>query len=120
MEAMLYASASGALVLVPACFEPSRELIATHGRLHACGRIDLADLRHTALWARIHDDFDRNSFALLSQQDAGRLFGGEAIWGFSDRRRAPREVPMSFVQVRKRVLHWLPAAKRRSKALVES
>lgn len=106
MDAMLYSSARGALVLVPACFEPSMELEELHGRLHLCCRLDLADAPTSVLGRRILADFDRCSYALLSPQDATRLFGSRALWGSSDRRCNPREVRLSGEQVRKRVSLW--------------
>jgi hypothetical protein len=103
MDAVLYSSARGTLVLVPACFEPSMELEELHGRLHLCCRLDLANKPASALCRRLFADFDRCSYALVSQHDATRLLGSRALWGSSDRRCSPREVRLSGEQVRKRV-----------------
>ena len=106
MEAVLYAAANGVLVLVPACFQPSQELEHAHGRFQACGRLVVEDTHGTALWRRILSDFDGHGYALLEPAEADRLFGSEAFWGFSDRRRAPREVQMSYAQLRQRIIRW--------------
>ena len=112
MEAMLYSSIGGALVLVPACFEPSMELQEAHGRLQRCGRVDLTQSSGTPLGQRLIADFDRRSYAVLSPKDARRLFGSQAFWTSSDRRFSPREVRLSGQQVRKRVSLWKRLAKK--------
>jgi hypothetical protein len=103
MDAMLYSSAGGALVLVPACFEPSMELQTALGPLHLCCRVDVGPLARSALGRRIAADFDRCTYAMLSSRDATRLFGSQALWGSSDRRLTPREVLLSGQQVRQRM-----------------
>jgi hypothetical protein len=103
MDAMLYSSAQGALVLVPACFEPSMELQMAHGRLLLCCRVELAALAGSALGRRVAADFDQCTYAMLSPRDARRLFGSQALWGSSDRRLTPREVLLSGQQVRQRM-----------------
>jgi hypothetical protein len=107
MEAILYAATTGVLVLVPNCFKPPRELEQAHGRFRVCGRISVENVE-TPLWRRILSDFDGGGFALLGPRDADRLFGAEALWGFSDRRGAPREMKLSIAQVRQRMIRWTP------------
>ena len=106
MEAVLYAAANGVLVVVPGCFRPSQELVQAHGQFQACGRILVEDTPGTALWRRILAGFDARGYALLEPAEADRLFGSGAFWGFSDRRRAPREVQMSYAQLRQRIIRW--------------
>jgi hypothetical protein len=106
MEAVLYAAANGVLVLVPACFRPCQALEQAHGHLQACGRTVVGDAPGTPLWRRILSDFDRCGYALIGTADADQLFGSEAFWGFSDRRRTPREVQMSYAQLRQRMVQW--------------
>lgn len=107
MEAVLYASTNGALVLVPNCFKPPQDLEQVHGRFRVCGRISVEEI-DTPLWRRILSDFDGCGYALLGPGDADRLFGAQALWGFSDRRGAPREVKLSYAQIRQRVIRWTP------------
>jgi hypothetical protein len=107
MEAVLYAATTGALVLVPNCFKPPGELEQVHGRFRVCGRISVEQVE-TPLWRRILSNFDEAGYALLGAADADRLFGAEALWGFSDRRGAPREVKLSIAQVRQRMIRWTP------------
>jgi hypothetical protein len=106
MEAMLYASDQGALVLVPACFEPSIAVEEAYGHLHLCCRLSLANPMRSALGRRIVGDFDRCSYALLSRHEVTRLLGTQALWGSSDRRCTPREVQLSGQQVRHRLSLW--------------
>jgi hypothetical protein len=105
MEAVLYAATTGALVLVPDCFKPSRDMEQAHGRFRVCGRISIEHL-DSPLWRRILADFENAGHAVLGPADADRLFGAEALWGFSDRRSTPREMKMSYAQVRQRVIRW--------------
>ena len=90
MEAVLYASVSGALVLVPECFSPSNDLEHAHGRLMPCGRISLEEDAFPDLCRRISFDFDRMSYCVLSARDADRLFAAKALWKLYERRRTPR------------------------------
>jgi hypothetical protein len=107
MEAVLYAADTGVLVLVPNCFKPPGDLEEIHGRFRVCGRISVEEV-DTPLWRRILSDFDGCGYALLGAGDADRLFGAEALWGFSDRRGTPREMKLSFAQVRQRMIRWSP------------
>jgi hypothetical protein len=106
MEAVLYAARDGALALLPDCFKPCQELEQVHGRFRACGRICVDDVMHRPLWRRIQADFERCGYAVLSPRDAESLFGAEGFWGFSDRREAPREVQLSYAQIRQRLVRW--------------
>lgn len=105
MEAVLYAAATGTLILVPNCFKPCKELEQAHGKFRVCGRVSVEDL-DSPLWRRILSDFEGQGYAVLGAGDADRLFGAEALWGFSDRRGAPREVKLSYAQVRQRMIRW--------------
>lgn len=91
MEAILYAAPGELYVLMPAPARPSATLEQTHGPFVACGRIAVADIDHTALGRRVRSDFSCDGHCLLSADDADRLFGADALWGFSDRRKRPRQ-----------------------------
>ena len=106
MEAVLYAARDGAQALVPGCFQPSHDLEVAHGAFRACGRIAMADVGRRPLWSRIQADFDRCGYALLSPREADSLFGAEGFWGFSDRRGVPREVHLSYKQLRQQLVRW--------------
>lgn len=106
MQAVLYAARDGALALVPDCFKPCKDLEQAHGRFRACGRISVDDVTCRPLWRRIVQDFDRLGYAMLSARDADSLFGTEGFWGFSDRREIPREVQLSYAQLRQRLVRW--------------
>ena len=106
VEAVLYAARDGALALVPSCFKPCQELEHLHGRFRACGRITVDDVTHKPLWRRILSDFDHNGYAMLKPLEADSLFGAEGFWGFSDRRESPREVQLSYAQLRQRIVRW--------------
>lgn len=94
MEAVLYASNDGTLVLVPACFEPSSDLVRAHGRFRCCGRVHIADPSCPVLCSRIAADFDQSSFSLLDSQDAEALFGPGMPPISGDRRHQPRDVQL--------------------------
>jgi len=111
MEAVLYAAPAGALVLVPSCFQPCQELERSMGQLRACGRLTIDELaiqdpRRDPLWGRVLTDFDDAGYALLGGDDAERLFGSEAFRAFSDRRKFPREVRMTYAQLRQHIVQW--------------
>ena len=106
VEAVLYAARDGALALVPNCFKPCQELEQSHGRFRPCGRITVDDATRKPLWQRVLSDFDHNGYAMLSSREADSLFGAEGFWGFSDRRESPREVQLSYAQLRQRMIHW--------------
>jgi hypothetical protein len=91
MEAVLYASHGGTLVLVPECFEPSSDLVHAYGRFRRCGRIHIVERSATELCGRISADFDRTSYCILGSRDAERLFGPEMPRVSGDRRHQPRE-----------------------------
>ena len=95
MEAVLYASVSGALILVPECFAPSNDLEHVHGRLMPCGRISLEEEAYPDLCRRIGLDFDRMSYCVLGARDVDRLFAAKALWKLYERRRTPRETSSS-------------------------
>lgn len=94
MEVVLYASNGGTLVLVPDCFEPSSDLVHTHGRFRRCGRVHITDRSCPGLCRRIAADFDQSSYSILSDREAQALFGPETPRGSSDRRGQPREVQL--------------------------
>lgn len=91
LEAVLYAAPGGSFMLMPDSTLPSGRLAQAHGPFVPCGRIALGDIDTTPLGRRIRADFDRYGHALLSAREADRLFGADALWGFSDRRTAPRQ-----------------------------
>jgi hypothetical protein len=92
MEAVLYASQGGTLVLVPDCFEPSSNLVHTYGRFRRCGRVHVADNSTIELCSRISADFDQSSYSILDGLDAVALFGPEMPRISGDRRCQPRDV----------------------------
>ena len=98
MEAVLYASNGGTLVLVPDCFEPSSDLVQAHGRFRPCGRVRITEPCHIELCRRISADFDHSSYSILGTRDARELFGSQIPCASSDRRRQPREVQLSCRQ----------------------
>jgi hypothetical protein len=90
LEAVLYAAPGGSFILMPDSTVPGATLTQAHGPFVPCGRIALGDIDTTPLGRRIRADFDRYGHALLAAREADRLFGADALWGFSDRRTAPR------------------------------
>lgn len=60
-----YARRDGALVLVPDCLIASRDAEARHGPLAFVGRIDHEQQPGAAIWARVLDDIDRQSYAVV-------------------------------------------------------
>jgi hypothetical protein len=93
-------------VLVPGCFQPSQELERLLGHLRACGRTHIDEPVQDPRWVRVLADFDDHAYALLGADDADLLFGSEAFRAFSDRRRFPREVRMSYAQLRQHIVRW--------------
>ena len=91
MEAVLYAAPGGSFILMPDSILPGGRLTQAHGPFVPCGRIALGDIDTTPLGRRVRADFDRYGHALLAAREADRLFGADALWGFSDRRNAPRQ-----------------------------
>jgi hypothetical protein len=94
MDAVLYVSHGGTLVLVPDCFEPSSDLVHVHGRFRRCGRVHIVERSATGLCLRICADFDERSYSILDSRDAAALLGPEMPRPFGDRRWQPRDVPM--------------------------
>jgi hypothetical protein len=131
MEAVLYASQGGTLVLVPECFEPSSDLVHAYGRFRRCGRVHIVERSATELCGRISADFDRNSYCILGSRDAEILFGPEMPRVCGDRRHQPREVqlvcrqqepgsPAPEAGSQRRGGKWSPAAALRAWAAIRA
>jgi hypothetical protein len=104
MDALLFSSDSGALVLVPPCFEPSQALERLHGRFKQCCRMSIDNRKCKRLRTKITAEFDRCGYAMLEKTDVEQLFNASSLWGFSDRRRNTREAELSYAIFKRRYM----------------
>ncbi len=75
MDLTVYRVADGCFVLVPACFQPSMACRRQYGALGRCGQVGIDEALCSIAWQRVIDEIDRNSYALVTPQDADLLLG---------------------------------------------
>lgn len=68
-----YRRNDGAFVLVPDCCVASRDAERRHGPLRFTGHVDPAAQADAALWRRVENDIDRQSYAVVRQDTGLRL-----------------------------------------------
>lgn len=73
MQFKAYQRPDGAYVLVPDCLLASRDAHARHGPLTLVARFDVECASDEAVWRRVLDDIDRQSYAVVRRETGGEL-----------------------------------------------
>jgi hypothetical protein len=97
MDVALYTSDLGRLLLVPSCVRPPADAERLHGPLRLCAEGTISTVVDAALRARIEQDLDAHTYALVTVKEAKALLGYRHVC-FRNRRlrflasfRRPRE-----------------------------